>query len=47
MKSITRIVITGGPCAGKTTAFGRIEQELTKNAVYSLVLASVGILIYV
>lgn len=31
MKSITRVVITGGPCAGKTTAFGRIEQELTKN----------------
>ena len=31
MKSITRIVITGGPCAGKTTAFGRIEQELTQN----------------
>lgn len=28
MKSITRIVITGGPCAGKTTAFGVIEQEL-------------------
>lgn len=31
MKSITKIVITGGPCAGKTTGFGRIEQELTQN----------------
>lgn len=30
MKSIHRIVITGGPCAGKTTAFARIEAELSK-----------------
>lgn len=29
MKAITRIVITGGPCAGKTTAFGMLEQVLT------------------
>ena len=29
MKQIHRIVLTGGPCAGKTTAFARIETELT------------------
>lgn len=29
MKNIHRIVITGGPCAGKTTAFARIESELS------------------
>ena len=29
MKNIHRIVLTGGPCAGKTTAFARIEAELT------------------
>lgn len=30
MKEIHRIVITGGPCAGKTTAFARIESELSE-----------------
>ena len=30
MKKIRRIVITGGPCAGKTSAFAKIEEELTK-----------------
>lgn len=30
MKQIHRIVITGGPCAGKTTAFARIESELSE-----------------
>ena len=29
MKEIHRIVITGGPCAGKTTAFARIVSEFT------------------
>lgn len=29
MKNIHRIVITGGPCAGKTTAFARIQLELS------------------
>ncbi len=29
MKNIHRIVLTGGPCAGKTTAFARIDAELT------------------
>jgi len=30
MKEIHRIVITGGPCAGKTSAFARIEAELSE-----------------
>ena len=30
MKKIHRIVITGGPCAGKTTAFARIKSELSE-----------------
>ena len=29
MKNIHRIVITGGPCAGKTTAFAKIQSELS------------------
>ena len=29
MKNIYRIVATGGPCAGKTTAFARVEPELS------------------
>ena len=27
---ISKIVITGGPCAGKTTGLSYLEQELTK-----------------
>ena len=27
--SVTKIVLTGGPCAGKSTGLSRIEQELT------------------
>lgn len=30
MSSITRIAITGGPCAGKTTGISIIEQELSE-----------------
>ncbi len=30
MKTITRIVITGGPCAGKTTAMAQIKQVFTR-----------------
>ncbi len=26
---VTKIVITGGPCAGKSTAFSRIQEEFT------------------
>jgi thymidylate kinase len=28
--SIEKIVITGGPCAGKSTALSRIQKELTQ-----------------
>jgi len=35
MKTITRIVITGGPCAGKTTAMAQIKQVFTRLS-YSL-----------
>ena len=27
---ITKIVITGGPCAGKTTGMGKIQKEFAK-----------------
>lgn len=30
MKKITKIVITGGPCAGKTTGLSTLERELSK-----------------
>lgn len=30
MNEITKIVLTGGPCAGKTTALQRIEKEFTE-----------------
>lgn len=26
---VTKIVITGGPCAGKSTGFSRIQEEFT------------------
>ncbi|MDD2203388.1 MAG: AAA family ATPase [Bacilli bacterium] len=29
-KSLFKIVLTGGPCAGKTTAFSKIEEDLTE-----------------
>ena len=29
-KEITRIVLTGGPCAGKTSALARIQNEFSK-----------------
>ena len=29
-KRISKIVITGGPCAGKTTGMSRIQDEFTK-----------------
>ena len=31
MKSITKIVITGGPCGGKSTAMTWIESNLSKH----------------
>lgn len=33
-KSVTKIVITGGPCAGKTTAMSRIQDEFSKKGYY-------------
>ena len=30
MSKITKIVLTGGPCAVKTTALQRIEKEFTE-----------------
>lgn len=28
--NVTRILLTGGPCAGKTTALAEIQQDLTQ-----------------
>lgn len=36
---IKKIVITGGPCAGKSTAMARIEQELTEKGYKVLIIA--------
>ncbi|MCD8120989.1 MAG: ATP-binding protein [Clostridiales bacterium] len=30
MQEITKIVITGGPCAGKTTAMSWLQNEFTE-----------------
>lgn len=35
---IGKIVLTGGPCAGKTTTISRIEEHLTKKGYHVLVL---------
>ncbi len=37
-KIIAKIVLTGGPCAGKTTTISRIEEHLTKLGYHVLVL---------
>ena len=37
--SVTNIVITGGPCAGKSTGLSRIEQELTNRGYKVYVVA--------
>ena len=29
MQNLTKIVITGGPCAGKTTALSKLEKHFT------------------
>ena len=36
-KLVGKIVLTGGPCAGKTTALSRIEQELSENGYHVFV----------
>ena len=35
--NIVRICLTGGPCAGKTTAIAEIKQELTQLGIKILV----------
>ena len=35
-KNIKRIVLTGGPCAGKTTIFNAIYEYLTKKDYYDI-----------
>ena len=37
-KLIAKIVLTGGPCAGKTTTISRIEEHLVKKGYHVLVL---------
>ena len=36
-KLVGKIVLTGGPCAGKTTALSRIEQDLSENGYHVFV----------
>ena len=36
MKDIWHLVLTGGPCSGKTTAIATIEKELTARGYYVL-----------
>ena len=33
MEKVTKIVLTGGPCGGKTTALAKIEQFLTERGI--------------
>lgn len=37
-KLVAKIVLTGGPCAGKTTTISKIEEHLTKKGYHVLVL---------
>ena len=37
--SVFNVVLTGGPCAGKSTGLSRIEQELTKRGYKVYVVA--------
>lgn len=36
---VSKIVLTGGPCAGKTTALARIEQNLQEKGYYTLIVS--------
>lgn len=36
---VSKIVLTGGPCAGKTTALARIEQDLQEKGYYVLIVS--------
>ena len=35
---VAKIVLTGGPCAGKTTTISRIEEHLNEKGYHVLVL---------
>ena len=37
--SVINLVLTGGPCAGKSTGLSRIEQELTNRGYKVYVVA--------
>lgn len=37
MKQVWTLVLTGGPCSGKTTGLATIEQELTNRGYYVLI----------
>ena len=43
--NITRILITGGPCAGKTTVMAAISQDLTQLGYKVLVVPEAATLI--
>lgn len=38
MKQVWTLVLTGGPCSGKTTGLATIEQELTNRGYYVLII---------
>ena len=38
MKQVWTLVLTGGPCSGKTTGLATIEQELTNRGYYILII---------
>ena len=40
-RQIKKIVLTGGPCAGKTTAIQEIEKEFTEKG-YLVLIHSLG-----
>ena len=43
--NVTRILLTGGPCAGKTTALASISQDLTQLGYKVLVVPEAATLI--
>ena len=43
--NVTRILLTGGPCAGKTTALAKIQQDLTQLGYKVLVVPEAATLI--
>jgi len=43
--NVTRVLLTGGPCAGKTTALAAISQDLTQLGYKVLVVPEAATLI--